>query len=75
MTKPDNLKYIWVIRDEYGDICTEFFYPEDSPGQVPYNIEKDMMYMDPRHKCAAIRLKVEVVETLPRATANPTYGE
>ena len=60
--EPSNLKYIWVIQDEYGDVCTEFFYPEEAAGRIPNTLEKDMNYTDRGHKCTALRLKVEIVE-------------
>jgi hypothetical protein len=62
--KPSNLKYIWIIQDEYGDVSTEFYYPEKDAGQIPNTMEKDMNYMNRGHKCKAIRLKVEVTENL-----------
>jgi len=32
--------WIWVFIDQYGDIETEFFYPEVEEGVMPYPMEK-----------------------------------
>lgn len=29
----EDTKYIWVVEDEYGDIQTEFFYPESEENE------------------------------------------
>ena len=65
--KPNKLKYIWIIEDGYGDVQTEFFYPEKVAGKIPDTMGKDMHhinYMDSERECKAIRLKVEVVGPL-----------
>jgi hypothetical protein len=32
--------WIWIFVDEYGDICTEFFWPEEEENKIPYQMEK-----------------------------------
>jgi len=55
-----DIKYIWVLQDQYGDIQTEFFYPEEVEFEVPRSLEKDLMYMLDGDKHKLIRLKVGV---------------
>lgn len=52
----DEIKYIWVVEDEDGDIQTQFFYPEIKEMQIPVQLEKYLISMD---LCKAVRLKVD----------------
>ena len=52
----DEIKYIWVVEDEDGDIQTQFFYPEIKEMQIPVQLEKHLISMD---LCKAVRLKVD----------------
>lgn len=40
-TKP---KIIWMTFNEFGELETEFIYPEKEKNQMPYACEKDLMY-------------------------------
>lgn len=39
--KLKDVKAIWVFVDEYGDIDTELFYPEENLKLMPYQMEKE----------------------------------
>lgn len=64
-----DIKYIWVVEDEYGDIQTEFFYPEIEENKIPYQLEKYLWSMD---LCKAVRLKIEAAFATRPATCAPT---
>ena len=57
--KIKDIKYIWIIQDGFGDIDTEFWYPETKEGERPKPLEKDLWYRLDGDKCKPIRLKIE----------------
>ncbi len=60
--KIKNIKYIWVIQDGFGDIDTEFFYPEEKQGEMPKSLQKDLWYRLNGERCKPIRLKINIVD-------------
>ena len=51
----DDTTHVWVVEDEWGDIDTEFFYPETEENTIPNSLVKALWSIADGK---AVRLKI-----------------
>lgn len=56
--KIENINYIWVLIDEFGDVNTEFFFPEIEKRIVPREAVK---LLDDSHPDSKLQ-RLEIIQ-------------